>query len=286
MKVNRHKLNHTELPELLKLMADPPKQIYVLGQSLDNIMAMPRVAIVGSRKPSAYGREVAYRLAKELASSGVVIISGLAFGIDSIAHKAALEAGGVTVAVLPSSIDHIYPASHRGLAQQIIENGGALVSEYEKGEPIMKHNFIGRNRIISGLSDAVLIPQAAVNSGSLHTANFALEQGRTVLAVPGPINDPFSEGTNNLIKSGAQVTTTVNDVLAILNLPTQQNIKKIIKGSENEKLLYGLIFSGINSQEELINKSGLKSSEFNMALTGLEISGHIRAQGGGNWACA
>src|SRR5688572_8235522 len=185
MKIKKLTLNQQFFPEKLLTLHDAPKQLFVAGADLSEILQRPAVAIVGSRKVTSYGRAVTAQLAGELARAGVVIISGLAIGVDAIAHRAALDNHGLTIAVLPSSLDHIYPASHYALAQEIVDKGGALISEYPEGAAIAyKGNFIARNRIVSGLSDAVLITEAAEKSGTLHTADFALQQGKDVLAVP------------------------------------------------------------------------------------------------------
>lgn len=160
------------------------------GNDINELLKRPCVTIVGSRKISAYGKTVTSRLAGELASAGIVIISGLALGVDSLAHLAALEAGGLTIAVLPTGLDAVDKTSRRGLAERILQQGGALVSEYAEGSPVHLGNFVARNRLVAGFGDAVLITEAAERSGTLHTANFALEQGKPVLAVPGNITSP------------------------------------------------------------------------------------------------
>ncbi|HCM51779.1 TPA: DNA-protecting protein DprA [Candidatus Saccharibacteria bacterium] len=288
MKVNIHKHNQTGYPAVLANIYDPPGQLYWTGAEPASWLDLPRVGIVGSRKPTTYGRQVTYKFSSTLAARGVVIISGLAFGIDSIAHQAVIEAGGLTVAVLPGSLEQIYPASHRALAEKILRSGGTLVSEYPPGTEIRAHNFIARNRIISGLSDALLITQAGVKSGSLHTANFAIEQGKTVMCVPGDITVALNEGSNNLIKGGGLPVTTAEDVIFALGLnlqPTKSN-RKIFQGSAQQQLIFDLIRQGVSDQEELAVRSRLDSAVFSTALTMLEISGYIRASGAGQWTIA
>jgi DNA processing protein len=226
---------------------------------------------------------VTQRLAAELAKQGTVIVSGLALGVDSIAHQAALDAGGHTVAVLPSSIEEIYPASHRGLAERIVQQGGALISEYPKGTPVMKHNFIARNRLIAGLADGLIVTEAALKSGSLHTARFALEQGIDVFAVPGNITSPTSEGTNNLIKSGAMPLTDVSDVLSRLNIEPV-NVALPLGDTEQEQAILDQLAAGISDGNELQQASGLAIELFGQTLTMLEINGKIRALGNNNWS--
>jgi DNA processing protein len=283
MKVKTLTVTDPEFPQILKSIPQPPKQLYTLG-NLEALLEIPRVAIVGSRKVTPYGRQVTAQLARELAQAGVVIISGLALGVDSIAHKACLEAGGKTIAVLPTSLDNIYPSSHRQLAKDILLQGGALISEYEQGMPGLKHNFIERNRLVSGLSDGVLITEAAIKSGTLHTAGFALEQGRTVMAVPGNITSVSSEGTNSLLKAGAIIVTETADILSALNL-TEKDLQKQLPLAANatEQIILDLITAGTNEASAIHAASGLSPSEFNQTLTMLEISGKIRPLGLGNW---
>jgi DNA processing protein len=283
MKVNRLKLNDPSYPAILKNIASPPKELYFLGASPGKWLHKPRVAIVGSRKVSGYGRTVTEKLAEGLARRGVVIISGLALGIDSIAHQAALKAGGLTIAVMPGGLDRVYPASHTNLARQILSAGGALVSEYPPGSSVFKQNFIARNRIVSGLADALLITEAAAASGSLHTANFALEQGRTVMAVPGNITSETSQGTNNLIKSGAVPVTSAEDIFFALNIQPEEHEKSVFSGSPAEEKVLELVRSGTASQEELALALDMDGAELVSVLTFLEISGHIKPAGGGYW---
>lgn len=203
-------------PALLREIPDPPITLYVRGRWMECVEA-PSVAIVGSRGCSTYGKSVAGVLARELASRGVTIVSGLARGIDAAAHRGALEAGGRTVAVLGTGVDEVYPRDHQKLANEIVEAGGALVSQFPLGTPPVAENFPYRNRIISGLSLGVVLVEAAENSGSLITARLAMEQNREVLAVPGNITARNSFGTNYLIKSaGAKLVQQWQDVAAEL----------------------------------------------------------------------
>ncbi len=263
----------------------PPKELYVIG-SLDELLTQPLITIVGSRKVSNYGRTITAKLAKELAERGVVIVSGLALGVDSIAHTAAIEAGGKTLAVLPSSLDKIYPSSHTQLAKRILETGGVLLSEYPEGTMPVRGSFIARNRLVSGISLGVIITEAAEKSGTLHTANFALEQGKTVMAVPGNITSELSTGTNNLIKVGAVPITSTEDVLNALNLELSQAEKMTLAASAEEAIIIKLIQSGTTDGSELQVLSKLPPPQFNQTLTMLEITGKIRALGGGHWSLA
>lgn len=281
MKVNSLKLNDPNYPEVLKYLPKPPASFYWTGLSPQEFLNRPRVAIVGSRKASFYGKQVTADFASQLARAGVVIISGLAFGIDSEAHRATLQAGGLTVAILPSSVQRPYPASHANLARQIVDNGGGLISEYAEADEIYKENFIARNRIVAALADILLITEAAKNSGSLHTARFALEQGKTVMAVPGNITSPTSEGCNNLIKSGAIPATEADDIFFALKInPGHQRPARVFKGSPAEQKVYELISSGIDDLETLASQSKLDGPSLNSSLTALEINGYVSAQGG------
>jgi DNA processing protein len=244
------------------------------------------LAIVGSRRPSSYGKNVCYTLAQEASRRGICIVSGLVLGIDSVAHKASIDTGGVTLAVLPSGYNNIYPYSHKNLADQIVKQGGALISEYEPDAKIAyKGNFIARNRIIAGISQAVLIPEAAEKSGSLHTADFALNSGIEVLAVPGQITNPMASGSNNLIKTGASMVTNISDVLRIFNLnskPAKQNILNEAS-NQNEYLLLKLIQEGINDGNKLQQLSDINIEVYNQTITMLELNGLVTPGGGNTW---
>lgn len=282
-KVNRLKHYQSDYPKTLKQVTPPVDSLFYIGSPPLAWMSRPKLAVVGSRKMTAYGKEVADKIVKDLAGSGVVIISGLALGIDAAAHSAAIEAGGLTVAVLPTSVETVYPASHQSLAKRIVGSGGCLLSEYPAGSEVYRHNFIARNRIVSGLADVVLIPEAAVNSGSLHTARFALETGKTVMAVPNSIFRASSEGCNNLIKAGAGVVTSSDDIFFALGLEKKRHQISSFRGTKQEETVYRLIKQGISSQEQLALKLSLDAATLNSALTSLEIAGAIRPYGNGQW---
>lgn len=279
-------LNTASFPETLRTIAGPPNELYYAGP-LEELLDRPRLAVVGSRKVSPYGRNVTTKLAAAVAGQGIVIVSGLAFGVDALAHQAALDAGGLTIAVLPSSLDQIYPASHRNLAQRIVDNGGALVTEYANTPSVPKHHFIARNRLISGLSNATLITEAALKSGSLHTARFTLEQGHELLAVPGSIFSDTSVGTNNIIKAGAVPVTCLEDILFAMKLqPTMSTQKTITGANAFEQAILDALMNGISDGDEMLTFSQLEITQFNQALTMLEITGKIRSLGANNWALA
>lgn len=269
----------TLIPPLLQTIPNPPKNLYTTGVGMAEILARPRIAIVGSRKVTPYGKHVTKTFAEELAKQGIVVISGLAFGVDILAHKAALDVGGLTVAVLPTGLDKIYPSSHRQLAKHI-EKQGMLITEYPPGTRSFPGNFVARNRLVSGLSDAVLIIEAAEQSGTLHTARFAIEQGKKVLAVPGNITSPMSAGTNQLIKSGAVPVTATADILRILEItPKNRQSSKPNSADPNEQVILDLLYSGVSDSIELLHRSGMDIQLFNQTLTMLEISGAIKSLG-------
>lgn len=287
MDVNTLTVKNKGIPARLQRIPAAPKLLYHRGESLDKLLQRPCLAIVGSRGVSPYGRQITSRLAAKLAEQGIVIVSGLALGVDAIAHQAALDAGGLTIAVLPSSVQTPYPATNRQLAGKIVEQGGALVSEYPEGSLNFKQNFVARNRLVAGLADAVLITEAAADSGSLHTAKFALDQGKAVLAVPGNITSPGSAGTNGLIKAGAAVVTGYQDILQALGLVEHSRPASQVRGgNEQEQLLLDLLLGGMHDAQELLKQSGLEVSLFNQTLAMLEITGKIRAVDSNNWALA
>ncbi len=280
-----HPINPASLGQL-NLVQPAVKQLWYMGLDPLRLLGGPTVAIVGSRAVSSYGRWVTNYIASGLALKGVTIVSGLAIGADSLAHQAAIAAGGHTIAVLPCGIEHVYPSSHQPLAHQILSQKGSLVSEYGPGESANpgRWQFVARNRIIAGLAQAVIITEAAQRSGSLHTAEFALELGIDVFAVPGNINSPTSQGTNKLIRQGAIPVTSLQDILDIIvpnAVPAQE--LPLPKDQVQAKLLQQ-IRSGIIYTNELLEKSALPLRQVQQALTMLELSGHIRSLTPGQWS--
>jgi len=274
-----------DYPDILRHIPDPPQQLYVVG-NLERALRRPRLAVVGSRKATAYARGISHELTLTIARAGITVVSGLAYGIDSVAHRAALESHGVTVAVMAGGLDDIYPKSHYQLAQEIVEKGGALLSEYPVGTPPYKEHFVARNRIVSGLSDAVLITEATEKSGTLHTARFALEQGRDVLSVPGNITGPQAVGTNRLIKSGAHVVLSAQDVFSVLGITPAVRQRPIGATPHEEHLIELLDKHGATDGSALRSMSELDVSLFNQTLTMLEITGKIKALGNNLWTLA
>jgi len=274
-------LNDERYPTLLAKQPDAPPVLYIKGTLIaqdDKALSM-----VGTRKATTYGRDAAYHLAKNLVKHGVTVISGLAHGIDSAAHRGALEGGGRTIAVMGCGIDKIYPNDNTKLAHQIIEQG-ALISEFPIGMPPESRNFPRRNRIISGLSLGVLVVEAPEKSGAMITASVAAEQGREVFAVPGNIFSPASTGTNRLIQDGAKLVTNVNDILTELNI-TQNAIEtrivaeKIAPSTDlEENILEHLGLDPIHV-DELVRLSGLPVATISSTLTILELKGLARSVG-------
>lgn len=282
MKIRKISKSDAAFPSLLTQIHSCPKQLYVLGEPLDNLS--PAIGVVGSRRPAPYGREMTKQIVTDLASRGVTIISGLALGIDAIAHQAALDAGGRTIAVQANGLDQITPHTNRSLAINILKSGGTIVSEFPEGMAPKPQFFAARNRIISGLSDGVLITEAAERSGSLITATFAMEQGRYVFALPGNVTSLLSAGTNNLIKMGATPVTNAQDVLMALGLEaTDLRKDDLSAGSKHEAILLDLIRNGVSDTTDLQIQSKFDSSELNQTLSILEISGRIKNIGAGKW---
>ena len=272
-------IKRADLPGVLQNIPNPPEKLFSLGAELKDER---RITIVGTRKPTSYGREVTEMLARDLTNAGAIIVSGLALGIDSIAHQACLDAGGRSIAVLPCGLDTIYPASHRNLAKDILAKNGTLLSEYDKGTEAFKSNFRERNRLVSGLSVAVMITEAAERSGTSITAGFALEQGKDVYVVPGNITSPNSKGTNGLIAQGANVITSSSSLIDQLNL-TPSEKRQLTGDSELETLILNLIQEGVREGSKLQFGSGVGVSEYNQAITMMEVTGKIRSIGSNQW---
>ena len=309
-KINQLSPLEHNFTEVLDSIALKPKILYFYGKIPENVSKQrPKtVAIVGSRHNTKYGEEIAYKLAYELGKHGVIVISGLAFGIDSIAHRGCLDAGGTTIAVLGTRVDDIYPKSHRPLAEEILKQNGAIISEYaplsDKDAPLAPAEYIAengkrqiaqaaaflyRNRLIAGLSDAVVVVEAAEKSGSLNTATHAIEQGKTVYAVPGNITNPYSQGCNKLIKQGAIPYTEPADILREFfpeeYFKNQKSLKKkhLIGDTDVETKILQAIASGFRKGDEIMQNTKLPPEVFNQTVTLLEIKGRIHALGMNAW---
>lgn len=264
---------------LLKEIHSPPILIYAEG---DPGKEAKMLAVVGSRKSTLYGKEIALKLSAELASLGITVVSGMALGIDTWAHNGALDAGGRTIAVLGSGVDICYPKGNYKLKKKISEQG-AVISEFPLGTTPVPQNFPRRNRIISGMTLGTIVVEAMERSGALITADFALEQGREVFAVPGNINSPYSRGCNRLIKQGAKLVESIEDVLEELELlinrsgtePKQQQMQIYDIGDEEEKVL-SLVPYQPSHADEIIRQSELPASKLNGILLNLELKGLVR----------
>lgn len=266
----------------LDTIAPKLKKLYYRGKLPSE--GAKTVAVVGSRKLSKYGEEYAYKFGYDLVQRGLVVVSGLALGVDALAHKGALDAGGITVAVLGSGVDDITPRTNRALGERILDSGGAIISEYAPGTPAYATQFVERNRIVSGLSDAVIIIEAAVRSGSLTTAAYALEQGKAVFALPGNIGSPMSAGSNRLIKQGAYCLTEVKDVLEVIAPEKlEQGELSVFGDNELENQILKLIQEGVRDGEFLVARLGISAGEFNQTVTMMELKGSLRALGANRW---
>ncbi len=280
-----------DLPELLQQIPDPPTLLYMVGNA--DALHLPALSIVGSRNPTRGGRETAYEFAKHLGRSGFCIVSGLAQGIDTSAHEGALDAGAMTVAFLGHGIDRVYPSANRDLAHRISQNG-ALVSEYPLGSPPRREHFPQRNRLISGLCLGTLVVEAARRSGSLITARLAGEQGREVFAIPGSIHSPLSRGCHQLIKQGAKLVESADDIVSevgalaghlMQNDPDEENeeSKSIEHDADYEILLNSLSYDPA-SADELADNSGLTIDHVSSMLLILELEEKIEALAGGRYS--
>lgn len=279
----------SKFPSLLKEITPPPPIIYIKGNV--DLLRQKAIAIVGTRKATNYGLRATKDLASGLSSAGLIIVSGLAFGIDSQAHQSTLENNGKTIAVLGSGIDRVSPQSNYWLAEQILKKDGAIVSEYPLGYPASKFTFPERNHIISGLSLGVIVVEAGLKSGALITARAALEQNREVFCAPGSIYSENSKGCNKFIAQGAHLVTSPDDVLEVLNInPDSSKKAAIIRGRENafspskeEKIILENLGSDPVSVDYIAKKTGLPIEKIIAPLNQMEIDDLIRDVGGGEY---
>ena len=270
-------------PRRLKEIDQPPPVLYILGELLPEDEWA--VAIVGTRRITAYGRQVTEEIASTLARRGITVVSGLARGVDGVAHQAALNAGGRTLAVLGSGVNRVYPPEHRRLAENIRDHG-ALLSDYAPGTPPEASNFPPRNRIISGLALAVVVVEAGNTSGALITANFAAEQGRDVFAVPGNIMAPQSQGTNRLVQQGAQPLLNVKDLLDALDLNAvveHKAARSILPADTMEAQLLGILGIEPLHVDDIRDQTGLPIEKVSATLALMELKGMVRQVGGMNY---
>ena len=277
-----------EYPDLLASIHDPPLVLYVQGV----FAARPPVAFVGSRVPTAYGRRLTRRLAGDSARSGLAVVSGLARGVDGEAHLAALEGKGASWAVLGTGLGHVYPFEHRGLARRLAAEGGAVISEMALGTPPRPDLFPRRNRIVAGLSWAVVVVEGRHKSGSLITARLAGEYGREVLAVPGPADSPLSEAPHRLLAQGAALASTVEDIIAALPpalafRPSPfvvSTSSAVEQPSADETRILALLGADSLSLDELVRLSGLDTAHISSIMFGLEIKERVSSVPGQRYA--
>lgn len=273
-----------EYPSLLRTTANPPAVLFYKGRLPDHEKL---IAIVGSRKCTSYGLQTAQRFGERLAEQGIVIISGGARGIDSAAHTGALSGKGTTLVIAACGLDRVYPPENRQLFERIVDNGGALVSEYPPGTPPLGRQFPARNRIIAGMSRGVVVVEAAERSGSLITADFALEEGRDVFAVPGSIYVPSCMGTNRLIRNGAICCTSHHDVLSEYGWEEAEgekpaHFRKPL--TPEEEVVYRYCTLGEEaSSEDILQQSGFSVARLTMVLLSLQLKGYIREVGAGRY---
>jgi DNA processing protein len=268
-------------PPLLRAIHDPPPGLFLRGAGGEEVLARPAVAIVGARACSSYGAAVGRSLGRELAAAGLVVVSGLARGVDGEAHRGALEAGGLTVAVLGCGIDRDYPASHRELARRIAECG-SIVSEYAPGVEPAPWRFPARNRIVAGLARATVVVEARERSGALITADFALEEGREVLSVPGEITSALSAGSNALLRLGATPLTRAEDVLEAFGLDPSPSPE--VELGEDARRVLERLRDGAAGADELTRTVAVDAARVGAALVELELAGLV-AEGDGLYRC-
>lgn len=281
------KFGEENYPKLLAQIADPPKQLYCRGNL--ELLNNECIAVVGTRKLTSYGREAAHKITTGLVQTGFTIVSGLAMGIDAVAHQATLDAGGKTIAVLGGGVSDqkIGPKVNLSLAQKILKNNGLLVSEYSDEEEIFAPNFAVRDRIISGLSRGVLVIEAAEGSGALITASCALDQNRDVFAIPGSIFSSKSFGPNTLIKNGAKLVSTVQDITDEygynLNIFAKNGNTAPAKNPIEQSIIAILEERGEATADEIINESGIGISQVLSSLSLLEVRGILKNVGSGKY---
>ncbi len=271
--------DHT-FPAALKEIPSPPLVLYGRGESTFRNSDLSKcVAVVGTRRPTPYGREATEAITHDLASAGITIVSGLAIGIDGVAHRACIAAGGTTIAVLGSGVDHhtVFPPEHRALARDIIASGGAVISEYAPGTPALPTHFPQRNRILSGLSRGVVVVEARERSGALITARLALEQNRDVFAVPGPVFSPTSKGPNLLIQEGAKLVMSAADVLQEFGIAMIPNGETLPAGMNDDEMRIFRFLEEAQTIDAIRANTALGAGSVIAALATLELKGLVRS---------
>lgn len=292
--INIIEKNDSRYPSLLKEISDAPKKIYILGElPPDSPVGGLKIAIVGTRKATEQGKKIAKKLAEELTNLGIIVVSGLAMGIDTAAHEGAIAASGKTIAVLANGLNKIYPAQNENLAKKILELNGTLISEYPANTPSFPSQFLERNRIVSGLSSAVIVIEAPERSGSLVTARLAAEQGREVFVFPGPVNHPNYIGSHKLIRDGARLVGSIEDITEdlgwknskseILNPKQIQNQKFQKIADENQRLIFKIIREAGEPMtiDKIIKITKLEPQTINSAIAFLIIKEIVKETQGG-----
>ena len=273
---------HRFWPPQFAALSDPPVVLFVRGNA--DVLSRRQVAVVGTRRAGSYGRSVAKRLAASVASAGFVVTSGLAEGIDTAAHKGTLQAGGTTIAVMATGPDTVYPPENRRLAEKIVESGGALVTEFPPRSSPRRQNFPFRNRIIAALCEMLVVVEAPRRSGALITANYAADMGRTVMVVPGRIDDPNFEGSHRLIRQGAVLASSVSDVLEELGAPPKEVISRVPQLAPDEAVVYEALAGGAETVDEISRQSGLPPPRVLSALVRLQMRRLVSYGVGGRWS--
>ena len=290
LRVEKIGIDDTGYPEKLREIPNPPQTLFLKGSA--SCLKQDGVAIVGTRKATSLGLKVAENIAYELGSLGFVIISGLALGIDSAAHKGALKAGAKTIAVLGAGVERVYPAQHQNLAEQILSSGGAIISDFSREDLGHKGIFLQRNRIISGLAIATVVVEAPQKSGSINTAGWAADQGKPVFVIPGPINHPNYKGSHALIRDGATLVTSAKDILEDLGIKAGETSATGSRGkgqselrfdNETEKIIIQALMQAGKPQniDEIINLTGLDAQNVSVSLSVLTIKEIILETPGG-----
>ena len=276
MKYSTVRIDDREYPDLLRLIPNPPETLYYMGDI--RLLSSRCVGVVGARKLSDYGRRTAFTIGEKLGRAGLTVVSGMARGADTCAHKGALSACGNTIAVMGTDIESCYPSSNRELKETIAKRG-LVITEYPPGFPVQKNNFPQRNRIISGLSEAVIIAEAGLASGSLITAGLAADQGRSVYAVPANIDNPGAIGGNLLIRDGAMPLVVIDDILEDLGVKSFDGMDDIIEklGDDEKKLIMALRKGGEFTVDALCHKLSMNPAKVNGIVTVLEMKGLVHS---------
>ena len=278
-KIQRIDINSSEFPARLREIPDPPKQLYCMGDI--SLLHTDSVSVVGSRKYTLYGKTIATMIGKRLGECGIPVVSGLAYGIDAFSHEGALSAGGKIIGVLPGGLNHIVPVRNRDLMMRGIDAGGLAVTEYEPDMHAEKYTYPRRNRIISGLGMCTAVVEANVNSGSLITAQHAMEQGRPVYAVPGNINSQFSIGCNRLLRDGASPLVVIDDLVRCIGMDPAGVNESVSKLGDDEKKIFDAVqkYNGA-VPDRIAEDTGMTAASVNALVTVMEIKGIFQTYAG------